>query len=85
MRWGPVSLPTLYVWGDAEVFASTGDSYEVYDLHLGGSSPCIDAADGDAAPNYDLHGNSRYDVGTIANTGGGAMTYVDIGAYEFWL
>jgi hypothetical protein len=75
---------TIYVWGDMEYLASSGDSYEIYDLRLGGSSPCRDAANGDAAPTTDILGNARYDVTTVADTGTGTPTYTDMGAYEFW-
>jgi hypothetical protein len=53
------------------------------DLRLQEGSPCIDAADGDAAPTLDMDGNSRVDDPATANTGVGAITYVDMGAYEF--
>ena len=48
-------------------------------------SPCIDAADGTAAPATDFMGAARYDDPRTANTGiptaGGA--YADMGAFEF--
>ncbi len=53
------------------------------DYRLLPSSPCIDAADGDAAPAIDLAANPRYDYPLTANTGTGAPPYVDIGAYEY--
>jgi len=53
------------------------------DLHLNDGSPCIDAADGDAAPTFDMDGNARVDDPDTANTGVGAITYADMGAYEF--
>jgi hypothetical protein len=53
------------------------------DLHLTAGSPCIDAADGDVAPELDIEGNPRVDVGTVTDTGTGDPTYVDMGAYEF--
>ena len=46
-------------------------------------SPCIDAADGDAAPDTDILGNAWYDDLDTADSGVGTPTYVDIGAYEF--
>jgi len=52
------------------------------DLHLTGSSPCIDAADGDVDPELDIEGNPRVDVTTVVDTGVGDPTYVDMGAYE---
>jgi hypothetical protein len=52
------------------------------DLRLGTGSPCIDAADGDAAPELDIDGNPRVDDPDTADTGVGTPTYADIGAYE---
>ena len=46
-------------------------------------SPCIDAANGDAAPDADILGNARYDDPATVDIGTGDPTYVDIGAYEF--
>ena len=53
------------------------------DLHIGAGSPCIDAANGDVAPLTDLDGNPRADDLTVTDTGAGAPTYTDIGAYEY--
>ena len=53
------------------------------DYHLQPGSPCIDAADGDEAPEYDVEGNSRYDDPDTPNTGVGIPRYVDMGAYEY--
>jgi hypothetical protein len=61
-------------WGDIN------DDYG--DLKLKGGSPCIDAANGDAAPNTDSLGNPRIDDPLMSNTGVGNPDYVDIGAYE---
>ncbi|MHC5184608.1 MAG: choice-of-anchor Q domain-containing protein [Planctomycetota bacterium] len=61
-------------WGDVN------DHYG--DLQLKGGSPCIDAADGDAASNTDSLGNPRIDDPLMSNTGVGNPDYVDIGAYE---
>ena len=52
------------------------------DLRLQAGSPCIDAADGDAAPASDIEGNGRYDNTAVTNTGTGTPDYVDMGAYE---
>lgn len=46
-------------------------------------SPCIDAADGDLAPEFDFDGNPRVDDPVTPDTGEGLITYVDIGAYEY--
>jgi len=51
-------------------------------LRLQDSSPCIDAADGDAAPERDIRGISRYDE-PGATGGVGQPDYVEIGAYEY--
>jgi hypothetical protein len=51
------------------------------DLHLGATSPCIDAADGRAAPERDKDGNARYDAPAKPNVGIGPP-WVDMGAYE---
>ena len=51
-------------------------------LRLDRGSPCIDAADGDAAPPRDITGFARFDDCEVANTGIGMLKYVDIGAYE---
>jgi hypothetical protein len=51
-------------------------------LRLQAGSPCIDAADGDAAPEKDKDDNLRVDDPTKVNTGTGTPNYADIGAYE---
>ena len=53
------------------------------DLHLSPGSPCIDAANGSVAPEFDLDGNPREDDLTVPDTGTGTPTYTDIGAYEY--
>ncbi|MHC5054788.1 MAG: choice-of-anchor Q domain-containing protein, partial [Planctomycetota bacterium] len=53
------------------------------DLRLQQGSPCIDAADGDAAPSLDIDGDPRRDDSGIANRGSGAVTFADVGAFEF--
>jgi hypothetical protein len=52
------------------------------DLHLQAGSPCIDAADGAAAPEFDIEGNERVDDPDTPNTGVGPP-WADMGAYEF--
>ncbi|MHC4156972.1 MAG: right-handed parallel beta-helix repeat-containing protein [Planctomycetota bacterium] len=44
--------------------------------------PCIDAADGDAAPSTDMLGNGRIDISDVNNTGVGDPNYADMGSYE---
>ncbi|MBN2528211.1 MAG: hypothetical protein JXR76_17595 [Deltaproteobacteria bacterium] len=46
------------------------------------NSPCIDAGNGDVAPQSDLVGNPRIDISEIPNTGAGVINYTDIGAVE---
>jgi hypothetical protein len=53
-----------------------------YRLQLG--SPCIDAANSaDPAPATDKDGDARYDDPATEDTGAGAVTYYDMGAYEY--
>jgi predicted outer membrane repeat protein len=58
------------------------DSFDA-DLHIQTGSPCIDAANGSEAPEYDMEGNPRYDDPDTPNTGVGSPGYVDMGAYEY--
>ena len=51
-------------------------------LRLQNTSPCIDKADGDFAPEKDVLGVRRYNELT-ASGGVGQPDYVDIGAYEY--
>lgn len=74
---------TIYVLGDITALAPNNSDYSLIDLHLGSSSPCIDAADGDAAESDDIDGNPRKDVSSKTNTGTGDPAYVDMGAYEY--
>jgi hypothetical protein len=53
------------------------------DLTLQAGSPCIDAADGDAAPANDIIGNPRVDDPSVTDSGTGGVLYTDMGAYEY--
>jgi cysteine-rich repeat protein/predicted outer membrane repeat protein len=53
------------------------------DFHLSAFSPCIDAGDGDSAPELDFDENSRVDDPNTDNTGSGTPAYTDIGAFEY--
>lgn len=53
------------------------------DFHLQSGSPCIDAGDGDWAPEFDMDGNPRVDDPANPNTGSGNPDYTDIGPYEY--
>lgn len=56
----------------------------VGDYHVSAGSPVIDSANADAPSEMlDLDGNARVDDPATANTGAGARTYDDRGAYEF--
>lgn len=52
-------------------------------LCLQAGSACIDAADGDVAPDMDILGNPRNDDPGMDNIGAGTPGYTDIGAYEY--
>ncbi len=73
---GNISADPLFVDGPAG------------DLHLTDGSPCIDAAKGSIGgftpPDTDSEGSGRHDVVTVADTGTGTPTFVDMGAYEFY-
>lgn len=62
--------------GDPQFLAAPAD------LHLGASSPAIDAAHGCAGPERDLDGAGRVDIPVIVNSGVGPV-FSDLGAYEF--
>ena len=54
-----------------------------YTYTLDANSPCIDAADGDSAPETDYLGESRMDDEATEDTGIGSPTYADIGLIEY--
>jgi hypothetical protein len=62
-------------------FVSTADLTDP-DLHLSGTSECIDFGAGDVAPTVDLDGLPRHDHTSHDNDGTGTPSYVDLGAYE---
>ncbi len=47
------------------------------------NSPCIDAGTSNLAPEFDIGGNIRVDIPTVANTGAGSPNYVDMGFSEY--
>lgn len=51
-------------------------------FRLRNSSPCIDRADGDNAPEFDVEFNARFDLLSKPNLGVGTPNYGDIGSYE---
>ena len=56
-----------------------------WDFHLTEGSSCIDAAQWVfPVTSYDFEGHARWDNPLVPNTGSGSITYVDIGADEFW-
>ena len=61
------------LWGDAPD--------EIFDLHLGDGSQCIDSANGDEATSSDIEGIPRVDDPDASN-GVGDPPYVDMGAFE---
>ncbi len=52
------------------------------DLRLRTGSTCIDSANGDVAPDFDINGSPRWDDPLTFNTGLGTPNYSDRGAYE---
>ena len=53
------------------------------DFHLQAGSPAIDAGTSDGAPTTDKDGKPRWDDPATSDTGAGAISYVDIGAFEY--
>ena len=74
----PVFVDETQPAGTFDAKWGTGDD----GLRLQDSSPCIDTADGDAAPEKDIRGVQRYDEDG-ASGGTGEPDYVEIGAYEY--
>jgi hypothetical protein len=52
------------------------------DYSLSAASPCIDAGTSDLAPTSDIDWYPRADDPAVPNTGGGAMPWYDMGAFE---
>ena len=73
-----VSTDGYYRGGPDGIWLTADDG-----LRLQAASPCIDAADGSAAPATDILGQPRYDYPPKFNTGSGTPAYADIGAYEY--
>jgi|GEM_PF-2566189 len=53
-------------------------------FYLTAASPCIDAGNGNFAPEFDFDGLARRDDGNVTNTGTGTPAYTDMGIYEFY-
>ena len=71
-------------WDDNGTPADDTDDFWIAgDYRLEPGSPCIDAADGDAAPATDMGGVLRHDHPGAPNVGSGAITYADMGSHEF--
>jgi hypothetical protein len=77
----------IRVWGnltqnpDGNDYVEAKDAYQLFDLHLGAGSPCIDAADASSGPKRDAGGGYRYDDPAAPNTGNGPP-WADMGALE---
>ncbi len=71
-------------FADTNDFAGPDGVFGTYDDGLGFwiDSPCVDAADGNAAPETDITGTGRVDISDVNDTGTGDPNYADIGAYE---
>jgi hypothetical protein len=63
---------TITVWGDAAQVAAATENFQIYDYHIGDSSPCKDSGTGVGAPTDDIEGTAR-------PQGAG----YDMGAYEY--
>ncbi|MHC4648389.1 MAG: right-handed parallel beta-helix repeat-containing protein, partial [Planctomycetota bacterium] len=63
--------------GPDDVYITADDG-----LRLEPDSPCVDAADGDAALSTDMLGSERVDIADVNNTGAGNPNYGDMGACE---
>lgn len=57
---------------------ATGRDFRLFD-----NSPAIDSGYSGGTPEFDIRGHPRVDVPWIPDTGGGFITYFDIGAFEF--
>lgn len=80
--WAPIAANTansILVWGDLTAHVRVGLAYEIFDLRLSSSSPCIDTGDDTQAPAFDIDGVPRVDVLGVGTTG----TSSDRGAYEY--
>lgn len=85
-RWFVIASNTetsLSVWGDVTDIFAAGHDYEIYDLHLAQGSPCIDAGNGDVAPELDAGGNPRVDDPDTPDSGAGKTPYIDLGVFEY--
>lgn len=79
----PLFLATGYLDDNGTPSIGIDDFWVDGDYRLRAGSPCIDSADGDAAPAADIEGLFRRDDSGTPDTGAGAVTYADMGAHEF--
>jgi cysteine-rich repeat protein/predicted outer membrane repeat protein len=82
-RWVPIvgnTASSITVIGDVTSWAGGGgsDTFNLYDLHLQPSSPCVDTGDSSVAPTTDIEGFPRAD-GADADS----VAQPDMGAYEW--
>ncbi len=71
----------IRIWGDmvTQLDLNGNEAYEIYDLSLSSTSPCIDSADDEKAPLKDIDDKGRVDIPDA----GVADTLADMGAYEY--
>jgi predicted outer membrane repeat protein len=84
---GPAAISSWHLSNPAVTYSLVGvdplfADASAGDFTLTAGSPAIDAADGSSAPAADIAGNARHDD-PIADSGSGAPTYADMGAYEY--
>ena len=83
--WNINAAPLFVSLGSRDVYwpRSWEDVWIDGDYRLQPGSPCIDRADGDLAPEFDIEGNPRHDDPGMPDIGRGSPDHADLGAYEF--